>query len=137
MSYAFYIYRNLPANCYSIKYRSRVIAHVRELTALNVEFRVNPKGRERVRREKKKYVHAYAIAPVVLEAYRMDLKQAYFDMGLEVLDHVQLRTEPLSPLPYHATYNPYIDESFKDVDTRHALLHSSKVVLTEDGITYS
>lgn len=58
-----YVYRNLHKNCFSIKalqgpMKGKVIGHTDEVHLTDVEFRVSEKGRQRVLREKKKYVHA-------------------------------------------------------------------------------
>jgi len=57
-----YVYLNLHKKCFSIKamsgpMRGRVIGHADEVHLADVEFRVNEKGRQRVLRERKKYVH--------------------------------------------------------------------------------
>jgi len=58
-----YVYLNLHKKCFSIKamsgpMRGRVISHADEVYLTDVEFRVSEKGRQRVLREQKKYVHA-------------------------------------------------------------------------------
>ena len=56
------IYRNLHKKCFSIRQNGKVVDYLsddQELHLTNVKFRVQPAGRERVRREKKKNVHAY------------------------------------------------------------------------------
>lgn len=58
----YYIYKNLTKGCWSVRYKGKVIAHADNILAEGVEFRVNEKGRDRVRREGKKYVHAYIVA---------------------------------------------------------------------------
>ena len=64
------IYRNLHKKCFSIRKNGKVVDYLyddQELHLVDVKFRVQPSGRERVRREKKKNVHAYVkgtIAPL-------------------------------------------------------------------------
>ena len=64
------IYRNLHKKCFSIRHNGKVIDYLyddQELHLIDVKFRVQPAGRERVRRENKKNVHAYVkgtIAPL-------------------------------------------------------------------------
>ena len=56
------IYRNLHKKCFSIRKNGKVVDYLRddqELHLMDVKFRVQPAGREKVRREKKKNVHAY------------------------------------------------------------------------------
>lgn len=55
------VYRNLHKNCYSVRCAKtrRVIGHMRSVVLLYPEFKVNAKGRDRVRELKRKEVHAY------------------------------------------------------------------------------
>ena len=53
------VYRNLHRNCYSVKQDGLVKAHADELTLDNCTFHVNASGRERVRKTKRKEVHAW------------------------------------------------------------------------------
>ena len=53
------VYRNLHRNCYSIKQDGLVKAHADELTLDECTFHVNASGRERVRKAKRKEVHAW------------------------------------------------------------------------------
>ena len=56
------IYRNLHKKCYSIRQKGKVIAYLgftNELILRDVKFAVQPAGRDRVRRERKKNVHAF------------------------------------------------------------------------------
>ena len=54
------IYRNLTKGCWSVKNLStnKVVMHMDELFLTDCEFRVSESGRQRVIRERKKYVHA-------------------------------------------------------------------------------
>lgn len=54
------VYFNLHRRCWSVRQRGRVIGHATTMSLINVEWRVQPSGRERVRREGRKNVHAYA-----------------------------------------------------------------------------
>ena len=56
-----HVYRNLQKKCWSVKDPSsgKVFNHVNNLHMHNVEFRVQPAGRDRVLKEKRKNVHAY------------------------------------------------------------------------------
>ena len=53
------VYYNLHKKCLSIRYKGKVIEHAREVTLTDAKFHVQPAGRARVLREKKKNVHAY------------------------------------------------------------------------------
>ena len=62
MNAKFYIYRNLHKNCFSVRLLGRVIDHVTDALAFNVEFKVNQLGRLRVLTEQHKNVHAFVVA---------------------------------------------------------------------------
>ena len=53
------VYRNLHKNCYSIKQDGLVKAHADKVTLSQCTFHVNEQGRDRVRRTKRKEVHAW------------------------------------------------------------------------------
>lgn len=53
------VYRNLHRNCYSIKQDGLVKAHAEHITLDNCTFHVNEVGRDRVRKTKRKEVHAW------------------------------------------------------------------------------
>lgn len=59
------VYRNLHKKCWSVQAKGdkgwRVVLHLRSLVLMDVEFKVSRAGRERVLREKKKNVHAFAV----------------------------------------------------------------------------
>jgi hypothetical protein len=53
------VYRNLHKQCYSIKQDGLVKAHADEISLKKCTFHVNEKGRDRVRKTKRKEVHAW------------------------------------------------------------------------------
>ncbi len=53
------VYRNLQKKCWSVQYKGKVIAHLKSINLKNAVMKVSKAGRDRVLREKKKYVHAY------------------------------------------------------------------------------
>jgi hypothetical protein len=55
----YYIYWNLHKDCYSVRYRGKVIAHLKGATGIKAEFKVSEAGRQRVLAEKRKNVHAF------------------------------------------------------------------------------
>ncbi len=86
------VYRNLKQSCFSIKdaNTNRVIAHADILMLSNVQFTVSEKTRQRVLREKKKYVHAYAVG--ILTAIEGAWKEGF--------------------KTFKVTYNPFKGDSF-------------------------
>ena len=53
-----YVYRNLHKNCLSVQQDGIVRCHADNIVLSCSEFKVSDKGREKVRRERKKNVHA-------------------------------------------------------------------------------
>jgi len=90
----YYIYWNLHKKCFSAKYRGKVIQHFYNAIVAVPEFRVSAAGRKRVRRERKKTVHAYIVS-----------------------NYVNVRWTSIgspSENARTAKYNPYVNESFVD-----------------------
>ena len=88
------IYWNLHKKCYSVQRkvdgRWKVCMHADELYLDNVTFFVSPTGRERVRREGRKNVHAFILA-----------------------EHVTVPDEFNEPEhDVEITYNPYVHTEF-------------------------
>ena len=54
------VYWNLHKKLYSVRHKGKVIAHVPFVTMKDVQWVVQPAGRRRVLRERKKIVHAFA-----------------------------------------------------------------------------
>jgi hypothetical protein len=90
----FYIYRNLHKNCFSVKYKGRVIAHCDSFVADNATTKVNQKTRLKVVQEKKKQVHAY----VVCDSWRAIPENDLYVWGLRCEGQL--------------SYNPYKQDSF-------------------------
>lgn len=59
------IYWNLRRRCWSVRQRGLVVGHTTHMLLRDVVWRVQASGRERVRREGKKNVHAYARGTIV------------------------------------------------------------------------
>lgn len=54
------VYRNLHKGCWSIKQKGLVKAHATDVIIHDVRFKVSERGRQRVIRDQRKSVHAYA-----------------------------------------------------------------------------
>lgn len=106
-----FVYRNLRNKCMSVKSveTGLVIAHVTGVALKLATLRVSEKGRERVRREKKKYVHAGVFGLVDLEG--MDFETMY----------------------KRVTYNPYLNETFVD-ENGEAVGSASEAYVTTSGV---
>lgn len=100
-----FVYYNLHKKCWSVKAlegenKGRVIAHSHHVGLRDVTGKVSAAGRERVRRERKKYVHAGIVGELLV----LDEPQSVGDLH-----------------PWkEVTYNPYKHDTFvyrKDHET--------------------
>jgi len=103
---AYYIYRNLTRKTFSVKYQGKVVEHVDRILILSGDFLVNENGRQRVLREKKKYVHAFV---TTTDGYVRDHGTAIADTIIFYgLDMKNMR---------EVSYNPYTGSEFVFRDT--------------------
>jgi len=108
-------YRNLHKQCWSVvamegENKGRVVAHPQFVQMKDVEFRVQPAGRRRVLRERRKNIHAYVIGTFVPSTASQPWEQV--------------------------RYNPYKFETF--VDRSGSPVHSADgVFLNVDGGLYA
>ena len=109
------VYYNLHKKCLSIRHKGKVIEHAREVTLTDARFHVQPAGRERVLREKKKNVHAYVSGK---------LKESFW--FLQSPSYVWTAEQRVS-------YNPYKNKSFVDKLTNETIT-SAKVVHIADKV---
>jgi hypothetical protein len=110
MKAKYYIYWNLHKKCFSVKYKGKVIRHMNDLSASNVQFKVSELGRQRVMTSKRKNVHAYVVADEIENVSQIDQFEVLMD-GFAV------------------TYNPYKHASFVDVLWEVGITKASKVLL--------
>lgn len=93
------IYWNLNKDCYSVRVGGYVVAYVDKFTITNVKFAAQKAGRERVRRQNRKNVHAFVRGKW---------------------------SNTMLPTPTtRITYNPYSDESFVVADTARTPIHTA------------
>jgi hypothetical protein len=88
------VYYNLHKQTFSVTYDSKVIMHADYVKLGDVEFRVRKGGKERVRSEKSKNVHAFVIG--------------------RLLDYCEYPCDelPVTDSNRIVTYNPYKHDSF-------------------------
>ena len=112
------VFRNWKRGCYNIMQDGRVRASARQVRLRDVEFRVRESGRQRMLRERRRNVHAFAVG--------------------RLLDWVHPDEERcLERLPGRvAFYDPYRFASFVDADTRSPVAGADLVQLDELGLTY-
>jgi len=103
------VYYNLHKHTFSVTYKSRVILHADYVKLSDVEFRVRQGGKNKVRSEKSKNVHAFVIG--TLEDY---CQYPCDDMPSEPNDNV-------------VTYNPYKYDTFVYKNTEEPV-HRAKEV---------
>ena len=119
------VYRNLHNGMYSIKSREAdtrglVIAWAEYLWLDDVEFVVSDAGRNRVLRERKKYVHAFVRG--TLSSFRGLVRDVDVDLSKV---HESVHQEPeyrdMNRHGHEFTYNPYRFSTFVDRDTESEL----------------
>jgi len=89
-----FVYKNLHKNCWSIKQDGLVKAHTTELNLYNCAFKISKAGQDRVRKEKRKNVHAGIKGVIKDDTFERVWSDLPEDMMVEV------------------TYNPYKNNSF-------------------------
>ena len=103
------VYYNLHKHTFSVTYKSKVIIHADYVKLKDVEFRVRVGGKERVRSEKSKNVHAFVIGNLV----------DYCEYPCE-----NMPSESNSKV---VTYNPYKYDSFVYKDTEEPIYRAKEV----------
>lgn len=107
----YYLYRNLHTNSFSIKYRGKVIEHPQYCILKGCEFKVSKSGQARVRREKRKNVHATVAAETWTWATPHNLD-----------DYEEIY------------YNPYKTDTF--VNKENEPVYNADIVLCQDNKIY-
>ena len=111
------VYYNLHKKCLSIRYKGKVIEHAREVTLTDAKFHVQPAGRERVLREKRKNVHAY-VSGKLKESFWHTQAPAYVWTAKQRI-----------------TYNPYKHKNFVDKKTLKPITSAQVVHISDKQIT--
>ena len=86
------VYWNLHKKCWSVRHKGKVIDHRQIVHLVDVTWVVQPAGNARVRREKRKNVHAFARGTWIQD----DMTHFYGDIATR----------------NRATYNPYENTTF-------------------------
>jgi len=103
------VYYNLHKHTFSVTYDGKVIMHADYVKLGDVEFRVRKGGKERVRSEKSKNVHAFVIG--------------------KLLDYCEYPCDE-TPTPSSdkvVTYNPYKNDTFVFKNTEEPVYHAQEV----------
>ncbi len=103
------VYYNLHKHTFSVTYDSKVIMYADYVKLGDVEFRVRQGGKERVRSEKSKNVHAFVIG--------------------KLLDYCEYPCNemPTSSSDKVVTYNPYKHDTFVFKDTEEPVYRAQEV----------
>lgn len=105
------VYRNLRGRLgfrYSIRQNGLVVGHAEQVFLKHVTFKVCESGRQRVLREKRKNVHAFAIGYM---------------------------TDTCGALPTRIHYNPYKMTGFQTDNAQTPVTHAYEAVLNNQGIS--
>ena len=103
------VYYNLHKHTFSVTYDEKVIIYADYVKLGDVEFRVRKGGKERVRSEKSKNVHAFVIG--------------------KLLDYCEYPCDGI-PTPSSdkvVTYNPYKNDTFVFKNTEEPVYHAQEV----------
>ena len=95
------VYRNLHKKCFSVRHKGRVVGYLQDseqLSLTNVKFVVQPAGRAKVLREKKKNVHAFVRGEYT--GFKNNLIEELYFGTVEELDFSSV------------SYNPYKSDKF-------------------------
>jgi len=103
------VYYNLNKHTFSVTYKSLVILHADYVKLNDVEFKVRPGGKERVRKEKSKNVHAFVIGNLI----------DYCEFPCENL--------PTDSLGNVVTYNPYKYDTFVYKDSEEPIYNAKEI----------
>ena len=120
------VYRNLHKNCWSVRDNKtgRVLRHVDEIHLLDADLVVRPAGREKVLREKRKNVHAFAKGEITAWIPRLPEGWHLNKDEYEAHDITQI------------VYNPYLYDSFVYVDSKEPIFRAERIYLTKKGEVY-
>ena len=111
-----FVYKNLHRNCWSIKQDGLVKAHATELNLYNCRFKINRAGQKRVRKEKRKNVHAGVVGILEDDFYKPCWEDYPEDMMIET------------------TYNPYKNDTFIEKESGKVRWYSCVVKLKEKSV---
>ena len=105
-----YVYFNLHRQCFSIRQGTRVVKHANRVCLKDVKYLVQPAGRKKVLKEKKKNVHAG-------------------------LSGYYVKSVPVPVVSFDVTYNPYKYETFVDKNTEKFVYYADEVLLSHNQVT--
>ena len=111
------VYYNLHKRCLSVRHRGKVIKHAKSVILRDASFRVQPAGRERVLKQKRKNVHAYVAGDLVESFW-------FTQPSTRIWKHKQA-----------VTYNPYKHKTFVDRRTGKPVTEAKHVLIQDKEVT--
>jgi hypothetical protein len=117
------VYRNLHKKCFSIRHKGKVVGYLQDseqLALTNVKFVVQPAGRAKVLREKKKNVHAF-----VRGEFTGFINNLIEEMHFKPFDDLDFSNHLI------VSYNPYKSDKFQvkmDGDMRNIAWHPEALI---------
>ena len=116
------VYRNLHKKCWSVRNNAtgHVLWHCTEVILKDVDLVVRPGGRAKVRREKRKNVHAFAKGELLYTSVGNNLK--IYDSYMENFKQI--------------LYDPYQYESFVYAESEEPIFQADTVHLNNKGEVY-
>lgn len=111
------IYYNLNKHILSVRQKGIVIKHTPAAEVFNAKFVVQPAGRKRVLREKRKNVHAF-------------IRGTAGRLSKTILSQMLGRKYKVQGNWVRVTYNPYKYNSFVEADTGEPIHESAHVVIS-------
>ena len=113
------VFKNLTHGCYSILQNGKLKASARQVLLSDVEFKVRESGRQRMLKEQRRNVHAFAVGLLVDYVHPSDER---------TLSSIEGRV---------VTYNPKELASFYDLLTQAPVTNADLVHLDEEGAIYA
>jgi len=113
------VFKNLKYGCYSIMQRGVIRASAKQVRLCDVEFRVRESGRQRMLREKRRNVHAFAVGRLEDYVHPGDDRELGRIVGRGVF------------------YDPKRFSSFVDRETKVPVTRVRVAHFDEDGVIYS
>ena len=113
------VFRNWKHGCYSIMQGATALVSARQVSLADVEFRVRESGRQRMLRERRKNVHAYAVGRLVDYVHPSEAREIAGMAGRGII------------------YDPYRFASFVDGETESPVHCANQVRFDESGVVYS
>ena len=113
------VFRNWKHGCYSIMQGGALRASARQVRLADVEFRVREQGRERMLREARRNVHAFAVGRLV------DFVHPDEERALEVVDGRGV------------FYDPWRFAAFVDRETESPVARAGVAQFDEEGVVYA